>query len=279
MLSLLVQPKFKKNGVQSGGSPLIRLQQLSKTYQSTLIPAVSNLSLEIAAGEFLVLLGESGCGKTTTLKMINRLIEPSAGSILIDGEDSSSVDPVVLRRKIGYVFQEIGLFPHMSIATNVGLVPTLLGWPEEKVTERVNELLAMVGLDSDQFGKRKPAELSGGQKQRVGVARALAAGPSIMLMDEPFGALDPITRAAIQEEFLRLQSGLKLTVVMVTHDVMEALLLADRIAVMQSGRIVALGTPSELLSDAGSSYATSLFEKPQQQAEQLAAIMDRARRQ
>jgi osmoprotectant transport system ATP-binding protein len=258
---------------------LIRLQQLSKTYQSNPIPAVSDVSLEIAAGEFLVLLGESGCGKTTTLKMINRLIEPSAGSVLIDGEDSSSVDPVMLRRKIGYVFQEIGLFPHMSVAANVGLVPTLLQWPEEKIAARVKELLAMVGLDSDRFGNRRPAELSGGQKQRVGVARALAAGPSIMLMDEPFGALDPITRAVIQEEFKKLQSGLKLTVVMVTHDVMEALLIADRIAVMQSGRIVALGTPSELLSDAGSPYATSLFDKPRQQAEQLAAIMNRVRRQ
>jgi osmoprotectant transport system ATP-binding protein len=250
-------------------SDMIALQRVSKVYDPTNPPAVNDVSLSVRRGEFVVLLGESGCGKTTTLKMINRLIEPSDGQIIVDGSDVSTMDPVELRRGIGYVFQGIGLFPHFSVAENVAVVPRLLRWDKGRTSSRVDELLHLVGLPPDDFRKRMPNELSGGQKQRVGVARALAANPPIMLMDEPFGALDPLTRDTLQTEFKRLQRLLGLTVVMVTHDMTEALLMGDRIIVMQNGRIISSGTPHELLTNASHPYVERLMQTPKRQADRL----------
>jgi osmoprotectant transport system ATP-binding protein len=208
---------------------------------------IDDLNLDIKAGETLVLLGRSGSGKTTTLKLINRLIEPTRGRILVDGKSTRDWDPIRLRRHIGYVIQETGLFPHFTIERNVGLVPGLEGWPRDTVNSRVRELLAMVGLEPADFVHRYPSELSGGQRQRVGVARALAADPPIVLMDEPFGALDPITRAELQKEFVRLANQLQKTIVFVTHDVREALILATRICLFKDGRLVQLAAPREFL--------------------------------
>lgn len=209
--------------------------------------AVDSLSLQIEKGEFVCFIGPSGCGKTTTMKMINRLHEPTSGLITVDGKDIMALDPVELRRSIGYVIQQVGLFPHMTIAQNVELVPKLLGWPAAKCRERVDELLPLVGLDPAQYRDRFPRELSGGQQQRVGVIRALAAEPDLILMDEPFGALDPITREALQDELKKLQAKLKKTIIFVTHDMDEALKLADRIVVMKDGRAHQVATPEELL--------------------------------
>ena len=248
---------------------MISFNQVSKTYESSVAYAVKDVSLEVQKGEFMVLLGESGCGKTTTLKMINRLIEPSAGQIVVDGKDISEVDPVALRRGIGYVFQGIGLFPHLSIAENIAVVPRLLKWNESRIASRVDELLNLLGLPPRDFRGRLPEEISGGQKQRVGVARALAANPNIMLMDEPFGALDPLTRDTLQVEFKRLQQTLGFTVVMVTHDMTEALLMGDRIIVMQNGCVVASGTPHEMLTAASHPYVAKLMQTPKRQADRL----------
>lgn len=252
---------------------MISLNHVSKSYDDKATWAVRDITLTVASGELVVLLGESGCGKTTTLKLINRLIELSSGAISIESHDIMQTDPVILRRNIGYVFQEIGLFPHMTIAENVGIVPRLLGWSQTDTSERVDELMQLVGLSPAEYGCRFPHELSGGQKQRVGVARALAARPKLMLMDEPFGALDPITRAELTAEFKKLQRELKLTVVMVTHDMTEALTLADRIAVMKQGRILALGTPRELLAGSHDPYVEKLLDTPRRQAEALATIL------
>lgn len=208
---------------------------------------VDRLNFDIKAGETLVLLGRSGSGKTTTLKLINRLIELTRGSISVDGKSTAEWDAIRLRRHIGYVIQETGLFPHFTIERNVGLVPGLEGWPREKTAARVREMLSLVGLPPDDFVDRYPAQLSGGQRQRAGVARALAADPPIVLMDEPFGALDPITRAELQREFARLASQLHKTIVFVTHDVREALILATRIGLFKDGRLVELAAPAEFL--------------------------------
>lgn len=210
-------------------------------------PLVSNLNFTIQRGETLVLLGRSGSGKTTTMKLINRLLTPTDGKVLVEGIPTIEWNPIRLRRHIGYVIQEIGLFPHFTVERNVGLVPSLEGWKRDRIIHRVHQLLQLVGLDPKQFAQRYPHELSGGQRQRVGVARALAADPPLLLMDEPFGALDPITRIEIQREFRQLQQQLGKTVVFVTHDIQEALILASRIGLMQEGQLVALGTPTEFL--------------------------------
>lgn len=248
---------------------MIALRHVSKAFGNAVPPAVDDLSMSVGSGEFTVLLGESGSGKTTTLKMINRLVEPSSGTILVAGRDISMVDAPELRRGIGYVFQGIGLFPHLTVAENVATVPRLLKWEPHRTAVRVDELLEMVGLSPGDFRDRSPAELSGGQQQRVGVARALAARPPVMLMDEPFGALDPLTRSALQSEFKQLQRRLAFTVVMVTHDMTEALLLGDRIIVMHKGAIVQTGTPHALLSSPANSYVATLMSAPKRQAEFL----------
>jgi osmoprotectant transport system ATP-binding protein len=227
----------------------ITLENLGKVYPDGTV-AVADISLEVPAGELVVLIGPSGSGKSTVLRMINRLIEPSSGVIRIDGTDVTAQDPVELRRKIGYVIQNVGLFPHQTIRTNVGTVPRLLGWDRKRVNDRSEELLDMVGLDPKRYGGRYPNELSGGQRQRVGVARALAADPLVLLMDEPFSAVDPIVRARLQEEFLRLQATVRKTIVLVTHDIDEAVRLADRIAVIgEGGRLLQYASPPELLSN------------------------------
>jgi osmoprotectant transport system ATP-binding protein len=255
---------------------MIQLHRISKSFSNNTL-VVDNLDLKVREGELLALLGESGCGKTTTLKMINRLIEPTSGKVVVDGREIANVDAVELRRSIGYVFQGIGLFPHMTIAENVAAVLRLLKWEKQKTEARVDELLFLVGLEPPHFKHRKPEELSGGQKQRVGVARALAGKPKIMLMDEPFGALDPITRDSLQEEFINIRKSLGLTVVMVTHDMTEALLMADRIAVMEKGKIVALGTPRELLTNEIHPYAAKLMSAPKRQTERLEILAQRNR--
>ncbi|MBI2988682.1 MAG: ATP-binding cassette domain-containing protein [Deltaproteobacteria bacterium] len=208
---------------------------------------LSNLEVEIYQGETLILLGRSGCGKTTTLKLINRLLDPTDGEVVVEGTATTQWDQIRLRRRIGYVIQEIGLFPHLTVEENVGVVPRLEGWDAEKIKIRARRLLDMVGLDPDRFAARYPAELSGGQRQRVGVARALAADPPIILLDEPFGALDPITRRELQQEFRSLQKRLGKTMVFVTHDVREAFFLASRIALLKDGKLVLLGQPDDLL--------------------------------
>jgi osmoprotectant transport system ATP-binding protein len=256
---------------------MIGLQKLTKTFDGGRTFAVAGVSLEIRPAELMVLLGESGCGKTTTLKMINRLVEPTGGSILVDGADVRTCDPVELRRSIGYVFQGVGLFPHLSVAENVAVVPTLLGWDAPAIRARVTELLELVSLPPEEYAGRPPRRLSGGQQQRVGLARALAARPRIMLMDEPFGALDPVTRDDLQREYRRLHEQLGLTSLMVTHDMTEALLMADRIAVMRGGRILQVGSPRELLAAPGDGYVRRLMETPTRQADRLEALAGRAR--
>ncbi len=251
---------------------MLKLEKLTKRYPGVAAPAVDALSLSVDEGEFLVLLGGSGCGKTTTLKMINRLIEPTSGRVLIDGQDITLADPVQLRRHIGYVFQGVGLFPHMSIAANIGITPKLLGWDAARIQNRVDELLELVGLPPEEYRDRAPRELSGGQRQRIGVARAIASEPKILLADEPFGALDPLTRAGLQDELLALRSRLNLTVVMVTHDMTEAVLLADRIAVMRAGRLVQCGAPAALMRDPADDYVKELMQAPKRQADRVEAI-------
>lgn len=233
---------------------MIELRDVTKRYANGKT-AVDGLSLDVGEGEICVLVGPSGCGKTTTMKMINRLIEPTSGQILIGGDDVTRGDPVRLRRGIGYVIQQIGLFPHMSIADNVGTVPRLLGWDRGRIHGRVDELLELVGLPPGEFRDRYPDELSGGQRQRVGVARALGADPPVLLMDEPFGAIDPITRDRLQNEFLRLQDEVKKTIVFVTHDVDEAVKIGDRIAVLrQGGHLEQYDTPTRLLAAPASDF-------------------------
>jgi len=251
---------------------VIEIQQLTKRYGGTAV--VDGVSLTAADGELLVLLGTSGSGKTTTLKMVNRLIEPSAGRVLVAGEDTTSLEPHELRRRIGYVFQRIGLFPHMTVAENIGITLSLLGWDVARIRARVDELLGLVELDPEAVRDRYPASLSGGQQQRVGVARALAASPHLMLLDEPFGALDPLTRDRLQQSFLRIRKQLGLTAIFVTHDMVEALLLGDRIAVMDQGRLVQVGTPRELLRNPANGYVEQLVGTPRRQARAVDDLLE-----
>ncbi|MEC1545005.1 choline ABC transporter ATP-binding protein OpuBA [Bacillus halotolerans] len=238
---------------------MLTLKNVSKTYKGGK-KAVNSVNLEIEKGEFICFIGPSGCGKTTTMKMINRLIEPSAGQIFIDGENMMEQDPVELRRKIGYVIQQIGLFPHMTIQQNISLVPKLLKWPEQQRKERARELLKLVDMGPE-YLDRYPHELSGGQQQRIGVLRALAAEPPLILMDEPFGALDPITRDSLQEEFKKLQKTLHKTIVFVTHDMDEAIKLADRIVILKGGEIVQIGTPDDILRNPANAFVEEFIGK------------------
>jgi osmoprotectant transport system ATP-binding protein len=228
---------------------MIRLEALTKIYPSSHggAASVDRVSFEVGAGETCVLLGPSGCGKTTTLRMINRLVAPTSGKVFINGRDTSATDPVELRRTIGYVIQQIGLFPNMTVAENIGVVPRLLNWDRARMRRRAEELLAMLALEPAEFLDRYPNELSGGQAQRVGVARALAADPPVLLMDEPFGAVDPVNREVIQDEFLRMQKALRKTVLFVSHDIDEAVKMADRIAIFRAGRLEQYAAPDELL--------------------------------
>jgi osmoprotectant transport system ATP-binding protein len=250
---------------------VIEFSGVSKTYPASSEPSVTNLSLTIGDGAFQILAGPSGCGKTTTLNMLNRLIERDAGTIRIDGRDIRDDDPVTLRRRIGYAFQEAGLFPHMTVAENIAITPRLLGWNSAKQKKRVEELLALIRLPNiaDRFSR----ELSGGQRQRVALARALAARPKILLLDEPFGALDPLTRDEIADDYRRIHDELKLTTVMVTHDMTEALLLGDRIAVMRDGSLVQVGTPQELVANPADAFVERMIATPQRRAHRLAAAM------
>ena len=238
----------------------ITLENLTKHYPGQQQPAVDGLNLEIPRGEIVMLVGPSGCGKTTTLKMINRIIEPSSGRILIDGENVIEANPDEMRRRIGYVIQQIGLFPHMRIYDNVATVPRLLGWPAAKIKARVHELLDLVGLDPSVYSERYPNQLSGGQKQRVGVARALAADPPVMLMDEPFGAVDPISRERLQAEFQRLQREIRKTIVFVTHDVTEALTLGDRVVIFgERAQIAQYDIPARLLTHPANQFVADFL--------------------
>ncbi len=233
---------------------MIEITALTKHFPGAERPAVDRLTLTIPEGELCVLIGPSGCGKTTTMRIINRMIEPDSGTVLVGGRNIMDVDRVELRRSIGYVIQQIGLFPHWSIADNVATVPRLLKWDEARVTRRVDELLALVGMDPAVYRDRFPRALSGGQRQRVGVARALAADPPVMLMDEPFGAIDPITRTRLQGEFLKILRGLKKTIVFVTHDIDEALRMGDRIAILRDGALVQFGTPETILAEPADAF-------------------------
>ena len=258
-------------------SPLIAFDRVAKSFDgggTQSLPAVDNVSLDVKRGEFLAIVGGSGAGKSTLLKLVNRLIEADSGTIAIDGEDVRDTDPVSLRRRIGYVFQTGGLFPHMSVAANIAITPKLQGEAPHQIAARVDELLDLVRLARAEFRDRFPHELSGGQRQRVGVARALAANPKIVLLDEPFGALDPLTRDALGEDYRTLHDRLGLTTLMITHDMTEAILLADRIAVMRGGKLLAQGTADEL-AQSRDSYVGELLSTPRRQAERLNTLLPR----
>jgi osmoprotectant transport system ATP-binding protein len=250
---------------------VILLQRLTKRYGTTV--AVDDLSLEVARGECLFLVGASGCGKTTTLRLVNRLEEPDSGTIRVDGSDVREGPAHELRRRIGYAFQQVGLFPHLTVAENVGVTPALLGWDAARIAARVDALLELVELDPGDYRGRWPAELSGGQAQRVGLARALAAEPAVLLLDEPFGALDPLTRDRLQESFAGIRRLLGLTVIFVSHDMSEALLLADRIAVMDAGRVLQIGAPAELLAAPDDPRVAALIATPRRQTEQVERLL------
>jgi osmoprotectant transport system ATP-binding protein len=257
-----------------GQSFLIEIDKVSKSFDGGLTFAVREATIALAAGTFLTVVGASGSGKTTTLKCINRLVEPDSGEVRIEGVRVASIDAPQLRRSIGYVFQGIGLFPHMKVGENIGITPQLLGWAAPQIAARTAELLDLVGLPQG-YASRFPDALSGGEAQRVSVARAIAARPRIVLMDEPFGALDPVTRDGVGQAYRALHERLGLTTVMVTHDMQEAMLLADRIAVMSGGRVLAQGTPRELMSDGVDPAVAALMAMPKRQAERIAAIMTR----
>ena len=256
--------KIRVNPAQSVSSvshPImttIRFENVVKTFPDMSRPAVDGVSLTVASGDFVVFLGPSGCGKTTLMKMVNRLYEPTSGEIYIDEQPIHATDATTLRRHIGYVIQQIGLFPHMTVAQNVAVVPRLLGWEDDRIAARVDELLDLVALPPDEYRERYPAQLSGGQRQRVGVARALAGDPGVILMDEPFGAIDAITRTELQDSLLELQRRLRKTILFVTHDVDEALRLADKIVILREGRIVQYDTPLRILTDSADDFVRQL---------------------
>jgi osmoprotectant transport system ATP-binding protein len=249
---------------------VIELVDVSKRYGATSV--VRHVSLHVAKGELVALLGESGSGKTTLLKMANRLVDPDEGSVRVEGRDARDQDPVLLRRRMGYVIQHVGLLPHLRVADNIAIVPRLLGWNSDRVAARVDELLDLVGLPAATYRTRFPDELSGGQRQRVGIARALAARPTMLLLDEPLGALDPVTRTDLQNELRRIHRELGLTMVMVTHDMVEALTLADRIAVMREGTLLQVARPAELMRAPADGYVAALVAMARQQGEQLLAL-------
>jgi osmoprotectant transport system ATP-binding protein len=253
---------------------VIAFEDVSKTYGDGRVHALDRLSLAVPAREFLAVVGASGSGKSTLLGLINRLAEPSDGAVRFEGEDVRDCEPIGLRRKIGYVFQGVGLFPHMTVAENIGITPRLLGWPRARIAARVDDLLSLVRL-APAYRNRFPRELSGGEQQRVGVARAIAAEPHVVLMDEPFGALDPLTRDALGGDYRRLHDELHLTTVMITHDMLEALLLADRIAVLQAGRVIEEGTPRSLMTAPRHEYVRELMQTPRRHAERLRALSER----
>jgi osmoprotectant transport system ATP-binding protein len=253
---------------------VIELRGVSKSFDGGATHAMHDISVEVKRGSFVALVGGSGSGKTSTLKTINRLIEPDTGRVLIEGQPIDALEPHELRRRIGYVFQHIGLFPHMTVAENIAIGPRLLQWSDADIASRTDELLSLIGL-SREYAERFPSMLSGGQRQRVGVARALASRPGIMLMDEPFGALDPVTRDALGAEYRRIHEQLGLTTLMVTHDVMEALLLADRILVMNKGEIIADATPHALMNDPHDPLVRELVETPRRQAEKVRELAQR----
>jgi len=256
-------------------NPAISFDDVSKNYQDGRVTVLDHVSLAVSAREFLAIVGPSGSGKTTLLRLVNRLIDPTTGTVRVEGQDVQTVDAVSLRRRIGYVFQGVGLFPHMTVAENIAITPKLLGWDKARMAERVDELIDLVRLDRAKHRDRFPSQLSGGEGQRVGVARALAAKPHIVLMDEPFGALDPLTRDALGQDYRRLHDDLGLTSVMITHDTLEAVLLADRIAIVRGGRIVAQGTPRTLMNSEQDEYVRELMATPRRQAERLHALVDR----
>ena len=253
-------------------APAIEFDNVIKRFGDDRGAALDRVTLAVAAREFLSVVGPSGSGKSTLLRLVNRLTTPTAGAVRFAGEDVRSVDPISLRRRIGYVFQGIGLFPHMTVAENVVITPRLLGWDETRRAARVDELLDLVRLPA-RYRDRLPGELSGGEQQRVGVARALAAGPHVVLMDEPFGALDPLTRDAISQDYRRLHDELGLTTVMITHDVLEAVLLADRIAVMHGGKLLEQGSPRDLMAGAKHEYVRNLMQAPRVQAARLQKLL------
>src|SRR3954449_6707742 len=258
----------------NAGPALIAFANVRKSFDRGRVRAGDDVTLDVAEGEFLAIVGGSGSGKTTLLRLANRLIDADTGRVTVEGEDVRAGDPIRLRRRIGYVFQSGGLFPHISVAGNIGITPKLLGMPAAEIAARVDELLELIRLDRTQHRDRMPHELSGGQRQRVGVARALAAKPRIVLMDEPFGALDPLTRDALGDDYRALHRKLGLTTVMITHDMTEAILLADRVAVMRGGRLLAQGTPAEL-SNSDDPYVLELLRTPRRQAERLNALLPR----
>lgn len=254
---------------------MIELRNLAKSYDGR-SAAVEGVTLTIATGEFLALVGPSGCGKTTTLSMINRLVEPSDGTVLIDGSDTRRWNPVTLRRQIGFVFQDIGLFPHMTVAENAGVVLRILGEDNQRIQSRVNELLALVRLRPETYRNRFPADISGGERQRVGVARALAARPAIVLMDEPFGAVDPLARDKLASDYRQIHDSLGLTTLLVTHDMTEAILLADRIALMREGRLVQVGSPRDLVLSPADEFVRAMMDTPRRRATAVASTMAQA---
>ena len=252
----------------------IEFENVSKTFDDGSVTALDRISLSVAAREFLAVVGPSGSGKTTLLRLVNRLSFLTDGVVRFEGEDVRAADPIALRRRIGYVFQGVGLFPHMTVSENIAITPRLLGWDKARRNARVDELLGLVRLSPADYRDRFPRELSGGERQRIGVARALGAGPRIVLMDEPFGALDPLTRDAVGMDYRRLHDELGLTTMMITHDMLEAVLLADRIAVLHEGRLIEEGTPHALMTAARHEYVRELMQMPRTRAARLRKLME-----